>query len=206
MDEQSKQRYHDIFTQADKRSRGFLYPQELKMLLETNGYSFHEEGLENLVEHICGEHKKVSFHKFLSMMNFLIEMHQLFLELDENGDENLSKAEFAHAIKKMKFELQKEQLDLMFQITDTNRNGLASFEEFVSTLLYLYNIKRVFESADTEGNGTLDTTEFYKFLPILKIKASKHDAQQALSQFDLDNDGELNFPEFVHFIFTIRDI
>jgi Ca2+-binding EF-hand superfamily protein len=132
-----------------------------------------------------------------------------------------------------KIELGATRLDNAFVSADKNLNGSISFREFAiwysshsfdedltldAEELELRRMsreldvppseidtyKRHFDSFDTDGNGTMDRTEFYDMM-VKCLKVPKHiglptnRVQQLWSAADSDGSGEINFAEFVVF-------
>jgi Ca2+-binding EF-hand superfamily protein len=61
----------------------------------------------------------------------------------------------------------------------------------------LIGLKRQFKIMDSDGSGALDIEEFKRALSDYKIQASVEEAEQIFRVFDRNNDGTINFEEFM---------
>eukprot|EP00930_Biecheleria_cincta_P029203 TRINITY_DN2032_c0_g2_i1.p1 TRINITY_DN2032_c0_g2~~TRINITY_DN2032_c0_g2_i1.p1 ORF type:complete len:246 (-),score=53.07 TRINITY_DN2032_c0_g2_i1:46-717(-) len=74
---------------------------------------------------------------------------QLFEAIDTNGDGELSKTEIQTALRKLGVSLPPSELDAIVRIFDTDGNGTIDFSEF----FYLLQQKQVSRSKDTGSDG-----------------------------------------------------
>ena len=61
----------------------------------------------------------------------------------------------------------------------------------------LIGLKRQFKIMDSDGSGALDIEEFKRALADYKVQATPEEAEQIFHIFDKNNDGTINFEEFM---------
>lgn len=61
----------------------------------------------------------------------------------------------------------------------------------------LIGLKRQFKIMDSDGSGALDYNEFKRALDDYKMGSSEEEAKNLFSIFDRNNDGTINFEEFM---------
>lgn len=62
---------------------------------------------------------------------------------------------------------------------------------------------RLFQQADTNGNGTLSRKEFHECLRNERLGLTRKDINVLMSEIDIDNNGEVSWEEFVPTCFNI---
>mmetsp|Transcript_13413 Transcript_13413/g.23584 ORF Transcript_13413/g.23584 Transcript_13413/m.23584 type:complete len:1058 (+) Transcript_13413:190-3363(+) len=67
------------------------------------------------------------------------------------------------------------------------------------------DVKRSFKEADVSGNGALDRDEFRELFRSLNSTLSDKQVEVLYDQIDADGDGEIQFTEFIDYIFEIGD-
>jgi Ca2+-binding EF-hand superfamily protein/thiol-disulfide isomerase/thioredoxin len=150
----------------------------------------------------------------------LIDRHlQLFAKADTSGDGVLNKEELRGVLESVGNGLESidihwltdSDLDSIMKQYDSDGNGVIDFDEFkrlvqdnVFLTLALRDYKELFDTLDTDGNGTIGPTELYNFLN-KKIEApeespdigSYENVVSVMDKYDLNNDGLIDFPEFL---------
>lgn len=63
-------------------------------------------------------------------------------------------------------------------------------------------VDRVFDAFDTSGDGKIDVAEMHRFLNEVDVKITKEDITNIITLFDENNDGNLDKPEFLHFMYV----
>ncbi|MEM9383984.1 MAG: EF-hand domain-containing protein [Pseudomonadota bacterium] len=61
----------------------------------------------------------------------------------------------------------------------------------------LKTIRDNFEFTDTDGDGTVDFSEFSKLLQVLSPESSVQQAAEAFSMIDTNSDGCIDYEEFI---------
>jgi len=170
----------------------------IKVLRQFNKQSKLKKAITKVLAHHMGEEPKKK-----------IEEH--FKRLDKDGNGHLDAGELTFLLMDMGYtEVKaKEEAKEMINSSDDNQSGFIEFDEFAriwqrkllsSNQTYIHTI---FSVLDTDGNGTIDSTELAQILDMtnegddIKIK-------QIIAEVDEDNDGKINFKEF-HTAMTERN-
>jgi Ca2+-binding EF-hand superfamily protein len=100
-----------------------------------------------------------------------------------------------------------EDIDAAMDAYDTDKDGVISREEFqrmaqdnVFLLRSLQDYRRIFEALDTGGNGSIGPTELYRYFEESKCDdgvGSFERVERLIRKYDLNNDGVINFGEFL---------
>ena len=64
----------------------------------------------------------------------------------------------------------------------------------------LFGLKRMFQTFDTDGNGTLEFKEFKRALKDMKLDLEDVDIENIFKSFDQNGDGVLQMEEFMDMI------
>src|SRR5688500_13670068 len=62
------------------------------------------------------------------------------------------------------------------------------------------DFQQIFDYLDKDGDGTITINEFLKSLHSLGLNSHKSEVLEMIQDHDVDNDGSLDFPEFVSLI------
>jgi Ca2+-binding EF-hand superfamily protein len=121
--------YVPIFIKRDKNKSESLY-----YVLNSNkrgAFESKEELLRNLKDDNDAKH----LVKIMTLIAIKIEekftgLNKAFLFFDENGDREISKAEFAHSIDKMRIKLNEKDMNMVFDHLDKDGDGVIDYNEF----------------------------------------------------------------------------
>lgn len=64
----------------------------------------------------------------------------------------------------------------------------------------LFSLKRLFQTFDIDGNGTLEMKEFKRALKDFKLDLEDSDIENIFNSFDVNHDGVLQLNEFIDMI------
>jgi Ca2+-binding EF-hand superfamily protein len=113
-----------------------------------------------------------------------------------------------------------EKVSEVLQLVDADGNGNLSFKEFVALIVLLSNeeqqqsegasgelseedqarFRALFASVDTDGSGSISTSELGNLFSNEGYDTSEEEMCALISLVDIDQDGVLNFEEFVQLI------
>jgi Ca2+-binding EF-hand superfamily protein len=168
----------------------------------------------------------INFSEFLAMMipnsgsilkkiasNFSSEQQVIdgFKKIDANGDGAISKAEMKNGLK-----LSEQELEVVFALGDLDQDGEISLSEFVKLMCpaaesglsrfrnSFRNIQEVvsaFKRFDANGDGSLSQQELINGMRSTGAKLTAAEMKAIFVLADINQDGEVNFTEFVSALF-----
>jgi Ca2+-binding EF-hand superfamily protein len=105
-----------------------------------------------------------------------MQVYQLFLEIDTNGDGMIDTKELRKALKSFGYNLTDAEVEQLMLRMDLNNNGTVDFSELAACLIdwqqfqALHNdwntwVDRIFERLDTDGSGYVDLQEIMECAP-----------------------------------------
>lgn len=92
----------------------------------------------------------------------IIGLQKLFAIMDDDGSKTISLYEFTKACKEFRVGINEENVPLIFDLFDNNRDGTLNFDEFLMAIRGELNdfrrdiIEKAFRVIDRDGNGFLD--------------------------------------------------
>lgn len=128
-------------------------------------------------------------------------LKDLFQRMDSNGDGTLAMDEIRAGLIKMDILLPPD-FEAFFNDLDLDRNGTIDYMEFVAATMdkKLYLQKdvcwRAFKIFDRDNSGKISLAEFLRVLQ----DTQEFGLEKMISEFDLNDDGEIDFPEFLAMI------
>nr|CAH7743477.1 unnamed protein product [Callosobruchus chinensis] len=168
-------------------------------------------------EAILGSHREAEEYDHLPPEEAKKRLKILLLKMDLNKDENIDRRELKAWILRSFKMLSEEEARERLEDADENNDGLITWKEYLSDsygiesdentldiseenehLQLIEDDKRMWQAADANKDGLLDSTEWVAFshpeehpdmLPVI--------LEQTLREKDKDNDGIISFQEFV---------
>jgi len=133
-----------------------------------------------------------------------LEYKEAFSLFDKNGDGTISIKEFATVVRSLGLNPNEEELKVMVEEIDSNKNGIIEFNEFVD-FMELKMKKReteedlveAFRVFDIDGDGLISEEEVRKVMEEFGSKLSEKEISEIFEVADIDKDGNLNFSEFI---------
>jgi len=149
--------------------------------------------------------------------NEIVNLKQLFVKMDTNGNGSLSFDEFKESFEEfqknaiyIRKKLDSESIEKLFQSIDANDNGVIDYSEFLAVFAenHLYKtekyLRMAFEKFDLDKNGKINAEELRKILGGGSLVALSK-IETIISQADTDGDGELDYMEILHYIKQARE-
>ena len=133
------------------------------------------------------------------------QLQKVFQKLDKDCDARLLPNEFQQAFTEYVPGVSQSEVENLFNLVDTNKNGKIEFSEFVAAganrnkLLTDGNLNEGFKYFDKDNNGYIDLDEIKEVFSPKKSKGKKLDdlvCQKIMSRVDTDQEGKLKLKEF----------
>ncbi|KAL8272221.1 hypothetical protein Esti_003886 [Eimeria stiedai] len=148
------------------------------------------------------------------------ELTTIFRALDKNGDGQLDRKELIEGYRKL-MEWKGEsgeidaagieaEVDQILTAVDFDKNGYIEYSEFVTVcmdkqlLLSRERLLQAFQQFDSDGSGKITNDELAKLFGITAIDDKAW--HEVLAECDKNNDGEVDFDEFVEMMQKICDV
>ena len=132
------------------------------------------------------------------------ELQVVFDQFDKDKDGKISGKELENAMVSMGQNPTEDEINEMMKEVDLNQDGLIDFDEFMilmtksspdtQTEEEVINAFRVF---DKEGNGLIASSELKHIMMTIGDKMTEEEADEMVNEADIDEDGMINYEEFV---------
>lgn len=124
--------------------------------------------------------------------------------MDDDGSRSLSEAEFVKACRDFKIGISEDNIPILFNAFDTNRDGTLNIDEFLMAIRGGLNANReklveaAFHKIDRDGNGTLEPNDIrnsYNASKHPEVMQGKKTEEQCLVEFLETFETHLNLRE-----------
>ena len=132
------------------------------------------------------------------------ELQDVFDQFDKDKDGKISANELENAMQSMGQNPTVEEVQEMMKEVDLNQDGKIDFDEFMTLMIKtspenqaeeeVINAFRVF---DKEGNGLISSAELKHIMMNIGDKMTEEEADEMVNEADIDEDGMINYEEFV---------
>ena len=132
------------------------------------------------------------------------ELQDVFDQFDKDKDGKISSNELENAMQSMGQNPTVEEVQEMMKEVDLNQDGKIDFDEFMTLMIKtspenqaeeeVINAFRVF---DKEGNGLISSAELKHIMMNIGDKMTEEEADEMVNEADIDEDGMINYEEFV---------
>ena len=120
-------------------------------------------------------------------------LRTVFTRFDQDGDGVVSVCDLGRALKHLGVVMNADDVDTIVSEIDHDRDGRVSFAEFVAaaaakeTFMEEARLQKAFAYFDLDHDGGIDVGEMFE------IVGNMDDAKKVMTQYDVDDDGVLNF-------------
>jgi calmodulin len=139
----------------------------------------------------------------------LSEYQDLFDSYDLNKTGEIERKEMKTILKKLGKESTNEEIEQIWKsMNKIESDYTISFDDFVE-FIKRYNLSKnsmstddiinAFEIFDKNHDGTISINEFKHILMDLGQKFSEDEVNEIITEIDLDNNGKINYRDFVEF-------
>jgi calmodulin len=207
--------YRKHFEMFDLNGDGVISARELRKVSRQMGYRLQDSQIEAIIkENDLDANGCLSFDEFLLSMaaNLKVlsddehrraDVRRKFAEFDKDGNGIVTVGE-AHEILQRELGFTSSQSAELVARYDINGDGQLDYEEFVhfyaKVKAKIDKIREMFEEFDADKNGAVSLAEVS---PALKrLGFSDKDIQALITRHDKNKDGELQYDEFVSFLWA----
>lgn len=134
------------------------------------------------------------------------ELEEAFAMFDKDSDGTITLKELATTLSLLGINPSEEELLVMFNSVDLDKNGVIDYDEFKLLMeQHLKNepmteeqeLREAFKAFDRDGNGKIDAAELKQAMTSLGESVGDNQIMDMIQVADKDGDGEINYEEFV---------
>ena len=134
----------------------------------------------------------------------LTQFKEAFVLFDSDGDGNISSKELGTVMRSLGQNPTEAEIKDMMAEVDTDGNGTIDFDEFCSMMQKKMHqlespeeIEAAFKVFDKNGTGIISAAELRHIMTSLGEKLTDEEADKMIKEADPDDDGQINYHEFV---------
>jgi calcium-dependent protein kinase len=210
--DKAKELIKSIFVESDKRpsSQNILdsdwvsnnAPQSNDFILSLDLTHFEEYGKLNKLQKYV-----INFVSFRLKDEDTNELAEIFRSIDTNMDGVITIDELRQGINILKqrtnADIDHTDIDGLFNDIDLDKNGLINYNEFIASLinykdiLKKENVLEAFRNLDVDKTGKVDILEIKNVIKTTGMDDDNY-IEKLFQKLDVNNDGELDFDEFLN--------
>ncbi|KAE8682484.1 Calcium-dependent protein kinase 17 [Hibiscus syriacus] len=131
----------------------------------------------------------------------IMGLKEMFKGMDTDNNGTITLEELKQGLSKQGTKLTEYEVQQLMEAADADGNGTIDYEEFITATVHMNRMDRedhlyhAFQHFDKDNSGYITTEELEQALR----EHGMHDAnlKETLSEVDADNDGRINYDEFV---------
>lgn len=125
---------------------------------------------------------------------------------DKDGDGTIDSEELANVLQVLGMNPTKEELGILLDSVDSDRNGVIDLHEFIDVMQshlqhspasHSYELREAFAVFDKDGNGLISADELKNALLNLGEKLEDHEVRAMIAAADRDGNGQIDYEEFI---------
>jgi calmodulin len=134
------------------------------------------------------------------------ELKEAFAMFDKDADGNITLRELATTLSLLGINPSEEELMVMFNSVDVDKNGMIDYEEFKvlmknhlrdEPMAEEQELQETFKAFDRDGNGKIDAEELKQAMTVLGESITDGQVMEMIRAADKDGDGQINYEEFL---------
>ncbi|XP_017148841.2 neo-calmodulin [Drosophila miranda] len=132
-----------------------------------------------------------------------------FAVMDKESDGSVTAKELAVLMRSLGRSPTDNELQAMINEVDADGNGSIELEEFAFMIIRKMHdtnhedeLRDAFRVFDKENNGYITSSELKVVLTALGMKLPDDEIEEMIREYDIDQDGHLDFEEFVNMMTT----
>ncbi|CAO2836281.1 unnamed protein product [Amaranthus hypochondriacus] len=129
-------------------------------------------------------------------------MKQMFSNMDTDGSGSITYDELKEGLARLGSKLSETEVKALMEAADQDGSGTIDYIEFITATMHRYRLERddqiykAFQFFDKDNSGFITTDELEQAMRDYGI-ADENCIKDILVEVDTDNDGRINFEEFV---------
>jgi len=197
--------FKKLFQLYDLDGSGTINIIELASVLFKLGYTFSPENVDTIIQIVDDNMDGVlNFKEFLAFYDFLEYLKSLFESADIDGSGAIDRNELTTLLQKAGYNFNEKQIELFYKMCDEDGSGVLELADFFSLILFIFWAQILFAKADTDGNDSIELTEFNNALKRLGILLPPEGVANYFNELDTQGTGHLVFNEYIEVIFMIK--
>ncbi|KAF5833502.1 calmodulin-like protein [Dunaliella salina] len=135
----------------------------------------------------------------------IAEFKEAFALFDKDGDGTITTKELGTVMRSLGQNPTEAELQDMINEVDADGNGTIDFPEFLMLMARKMKetdqeeeLREAFKVFDRDGNGYISAAELRHVMTNLGEKLSEQEVEEMIREADVDNDGQVNYDEFVN--------
>lgn len=136
-------------------------------------------------------------------------LKELFKGIDTDGSGTITVDELRKALSHWGHKISAIELEELMRFADVDGNGIIDYNEFVAATMHLSKLEKeevmqkTFADFDKDGNGRISEDELREALASFGIE--NDDVHDLIVSADKDNDGYIDYQEFLHLMRNTDD-
>ncbi|CAK9314238.1 unnamed protein product [Citrullus colocynthis] len=132
----------------------------------------------------------------------IMGLKQMFKSMDTDNSGTITLEELKQGLAKQGTKLSEYEVKQLMEAADADGNGTIDYDEFITATMHLNRMDReehlytAFQYFDKDNSGYITTEELEQALREYGMHDGR-DIKEILSEVDADNDGRINYDEFV---------
>ncbi|KAJ0020845.1 hypothetical protein Pint_30835 [Pistacia integerrima] len=132
----------------------------------------------------------------------IMGLKEMFKSIDTDNSGTITLEELKQGLAKQGTKLSEYEVKQLMEAADADGNGTIDYDEFITATMHLNRMDReehlytAFQHFDKDNSGFITTEELEQVLREYGMSDGK-DIKEIISEVDNDNDGRINYEEFV---------
>ncbi|XP_010269425.1 PREDICTED: calcium-dependent protein kinase 2-like isoform X2 [Nelumbo nucifera] len=135
----------------------------------------------------------------------IMGLKEMFKNMDTDNSGTITLEELKQGLSKQGTKLSEYEVKQLMEAADADGNGTIDYDEFITATMHMNRMDReehlytAFQYFDKDNSGYITTVELDQALREFGMHDGR-DIKEILSEVDIDNDGRINYDEFVAMI------
>ncbi|WCJ28843.1 Calcium-dependent protein kinase [Euphorbia peplus] len=132
----------------------------------------------------------------------IMGLKEMFKGIDSDNSGTITLEELKHGLAKQGTKLSEYEVKQLLEAADADGNGTIDYDEFITATMHMNRMDReehlytAFQHFDKDNSGYITTDELEQVLREFGMHDGR-DIKEVISEVDADNDGNINYDEFV---------